>query len=101
MCPGPDSRRELDQLIERAYISLSSCSDPVQWRRLCSESDSVGEVVDDYNMLPVVWVVERPSFSLPLLFLSPCLATGMTRTTVLTHNRLREFEFGNLQSTWH
>ncbi|KAI0281043.1 hypothetical protein BGY98DRAFT_272334 [Russula aff. rugulosa BPL654] len=42
--------------------------------------------------LPVLWIlVERRSFSLALLFLLSCLATGMTRTgtTVLTHNRLR------------
>jgi Cupin-like domain len=48
MCPGPDSSRELDQLIERAYISLlSSCSaDPVQWRRLYSDASVLRSLID-------------------------------------------------------
>jgi hypothetical protein len=48
MCPGPDSSRELDQLIERAYISLlSSCSaDPVQWRKLYSDASVLRSLTD-------------------------------------------------------
>ena len=48
MCSGPDSSRELDQLIERAYISLlASCSaDPVQWRRLYSDASVLRSLMD-------------------------------------------------------
>jgi hypothetical protein len=48
MRPGPDSSRELDQLIERAYISLlSSCSaDPVQWRKLYSDASVLRSLMD-------------------------------------------------------
>ena len=50
MCPGPgpDSSRELDQLIERAYIILlSSCSaDPVQWRKLYSDASVLRSLID-------------------------------------------------------
>jgi hypothetical protein len=48
MCPRPDSSQELDQLIERAYISLlSSCSaDPVQWRRLYSDASVLRSLMD-------------------------------------------------------
>jgi hypothetical protein len=48
MRPGPDSSRELDQLIERAYISLlSSCSaDPVQWRKLYSDASVLRSLTD-------------------------------------------------------
>ncbi len=48
MCPGPDSSRELDQLIERAYISLlASCNaDPIQWRRLYSDASVLRSLMD-------------------------------------------------------
>ena len=48
LCPVPDSSRQLDQLIERAYISLlaSSSADPFQWRRLYSDASVVRSLAD-------------------------------------------------------
>lgn len=48
LCPGTDSTQELDQLIERAYVSLlASCdADPLQWRRLYSDASVLRSLVD-------------------------------------------------------
>lgn len=48
MNPGLDSSRELDQLIEQAYISLlaSRAADQFQWRRLYSDASVLRSLMD-------------------------------------------------------
>ncbi|KAI9456655.1 Clavaminate synthase-like protein [Lactarius psammicola] len=47
-CLGPDSSRELDQLIEQAYSTMLATrgADPIQWRRLYSDASILRSLAD-------------------------------------------------------